>query len=168
MSSTPSTHHSRTKRQKQSIIDVTCVALAVVIWTAVAANAQDKRKGERSDKVQRKGVPQNQDMEGSAGLKIRGVELVADGGLVLVRYTVLNPDLVEKVKNKEATADGPQVANTKTNKSLEPSGGMKHNHKLRAGQTDFTLYQNTDAAVRRGDRVDITVEGIVLKDVPVE
>ncbi len=156
------------KRRRQILTDVVALALAVVLGTAFVAGAADKRKGERGDKEQRKQVPNSDEIESRGGLKVKGVELVADGGLVLVRYTVLDPDKLEKVKNKEGQGDGPTVENRRNNKSLVPSGGMRHNHKLRPGQTDFTLYQNTDGAVQKGDKIDLVVEGATMKDVPVE
>jgi hypothetical protein len=156
------------KRRRRLLTDALAVAVAVVMTTAFVAGAADKRKGESERKQQRKKVPESQEVESKNGLKIRGAELVGDGGLLYVRYTVLDPDKAEKVKKGEGTANGPSIENKKNKKVLSATGGMKHDHKLRAGQTDFVLYQNTGGAVKKGDTIDITIGGSTLSKVPVE
>jgi hypothetical protein len=162
------TKHNNPTKRRRVLVDAITVALVVVLGTAYGAGAADKRRGESDNKEKRKRVPESRQLEARGGFKLRGVELIADGGLVLMRYTVLDPDKVEKIKSDEGTGEGPKIENQKDTKTLVPSGGMRHDHKLRAGQSDFTMYQNTDGAVKKGDKISITIQGVTITDVPVE
>jgi hypothetical protein len=155
---------SRGKSIRGYAADAVAIALTLTLAGGVVANAANRK----ANREGRKAVPESRDIEGKAGMRIKGAELVADGGLVIVRYTVLDPDKVEKTQAKEGKAGGARAEGSKSNKALAPSGGMRHSHKLRAGQSTFTMYQNTGGAVKKGDTLDLMIEGSTLKNVPVE
>jgi hypothetical protein len=44
---------------------------------------------------------------------------------------------------------------------------MRQGHNLRAGQTYYLVYQNTQGAIRGGEEVTVTKDDLTLEHVPV-
>ena len=110
--------------------------------------------------------PQTRAMERATGVQFTRVAWSRDGGLVMVEYVVQD---VEKATAFQAgpcaRADGLQPG-----PGQEPTNRvsiMKPGHLIRAGQTYYLVYQNTDGALRPGERASLTYLGHDLTDVPV-
>ena len=109
--------------------------------------------------------PHDAAMERATGVQFSRVAIVADGGLVMVEYVVQD---VEKATAFQADrAHVPTVSSEARDKSTNRVSIMKPGHLIRAGQTYYLVYQNTDGALRSGERATLTYRGHDLTDVPV-
>ena len=100
------------------------------------------------------------------GVRFTSASVVADGGLIQLRYTVLDSAKATTFQND---VHHPPVLKgyKRTKDSLYRTALMKQGHDLRAGQTYYILYMNNHNAVRPGDSMEIDAAGVVLANVPV-
>lgn len=93
-------------------------------------------------------------LEAAYGVRIERLVVTADGGLVDLRYTVLDPDKAQLMMNSVDTlpvvigADGTE---------LRLSKAMGHRGELVAGRSAFILYANAGSAVRAGEPVWVQI-----------
>ncbi len=110
-------------------------------------------------------VPQSAAMEARTGVRFSRVAVVGDGGLLTVFYVVLDP---EKATAFQADREHPPVL-----RSESRAGGtsrasiMRAGHQMRAGQTYYLVYENTDGAIRSGEQTTVSYGGSSLRHVPV-
>lgn len=138
-------------------------ALVVAITVAIAAgvviaNAREAR--------QRPPFPRNPAMETAAGVQFVRATLVADGGLIDVRYVVLDSPRARRYLSD--TSKPPRLVNLRNKRVVDRAAPMRDAHDKRAGQTYYLIYQNTGNSVHRGDRITLTIAGVTLNDIPVE
>lgn len=110
-------------------------------------------------------APQSAAMEARWGVRFSQVAVTADGGLVDLRYVVLDEARAAGVGASGATS--PKVYDERSQTLLDTPTMAPHGHHLRRGSTAFLLLRNTGGAVRRGDRVTIVVGRTRLSGVPV-
>lgn len=160
MDTTDATAQRRTGRlRRRGTVGLAAAALAVAVGGAAvvtSASAADKRPT----------VPQDQNVETKSGIRLTRVSLAADGGLLDVRYIVLNPSLATQWTGN--TDKPPVIANERSRARFDRVAAMREGHDLRAGQTYYLIYLNKGGDVRRGDRIDVEIAGAVLRGVPVE
>ncbi len=109
--------------------------------------------------------PHDAAMERATGVQFTRVAIVADGGLVMVEYVVQD---VEKATAFQADrAHVPTVSSQARDKATNRVSIMKPGHLIRAGQTYYLVYQNTDGALRPGEWARLTYREHDLTDVPV-
>jgi hypothetical protein len=112
-----------------------------------------------------KAFPQSAAMEDRLGVRFSRVAVVADGGLITLTYVVLDP---EKASRFQSDVSHPPVLRSEARKeSTQRVSLMKQGHTMRTGQTYYLVYQNTRAALRRGEFVDIVYADLQLRHVPV-
>jgi hypothetical protein len=114
----------------------------------------------------RPSVPQDSEVEGKAGIRLTRVSLAADGGLLDVRYIVLDPSLATKWTGNTDTP--PVMGNERTHNRFDRVAAMREGHDLRPGQTYYLIYLNKGGDVKRGDLIDLSIAGTTLTGVPVE
>jgi hypothetical protein len=132
------------------------VGFAVALtWRAGVAQA-----GKKYD------VPENPSIESKLGIRFTQAAVVADGGLIEVRYTVLDADKATTFQND---VHHPPVLRSpkRTKNALYRTALMKQGHNLRPGQTYYILYLNNHGAVRSGETLNIDAGGGRLANVPV-
>lgn len=111
-------------------------------------------------------VPQNARMEAGLGVRFTSAQLVGDGGLVELRYVVLDNQKASTFQND--VHHPPVIYDGRDRKApVYRTALMKQGHTLRPGQTYFILYANNSGVVRRGDSIEIDAGGGKLVDVPV-
>jgi hypothetical protein len=90
------------------------------------------------------------------GIRIRQLAVTGAGGLVDLRYQVLDPDKAGSVH-----AAPPELVDERTGVVVDQLL-MGHSHKgvLHAGQTYYLLFENPDDLVRRGSRVTVALGGL--------
>jgi hypothetical protein len=109
--------------------------------------------------------PHDAAMERATGVQFTRVAVVADGGLVMVAYVVQD---VEKATAFQADrAHVPTISSEARDKATNRVSIMKPGHLIRAGQTYYLVYQNTDGALGSGERASLTYRGHELPHVPV-
>jgi hypothetical protein len=111
------------------------------------------------------GVPQDGKMEGQLGVRFTQAAVVADGGIVEIRYTVLDTQRASAFQND--VKHPPLLKNEKNGKTAWRAALMKQGHELRPGQTYYILYLNNKNAIKRGDKIEISTGSRKLVHVPV-
>jgi hypothetical protein len=136
------------------------LALAFVSTVALRFGAASATAG-RSYRV-----PENARLESVLGVRFTQAALVGDGGLIELRYTVLD---TEKATKFQSDTQHPPVIYSERDHSapVYRTALMRQGHNLRPGQSYFILYQNNHGVVRRGDTVEIVAGPGRLASVPV-
>jgi hypothetical protein len=110
-------------------------------------------------------VPESTALEATTGVRFSRVAVVGDKGLVTLFYVVLDP---EKATAFQADrAHPPRLSSESRHGGTRRASIMRAGHAMRAGQTYYLVYQNTDGAIRAGERVSIAYGGLTLRHVPV-
>jgi hypothetical protein len=110
-------------------------------------------------------VPDSPALESRTGVRFSRVAVVGDQGLVTLFYVVLDP---ERATAFQADREHPpRLASESRDGGTRRASIMRAGHAMRAGQTYYLVYQNTDGAIRSGERVSITYGGLTLRHVPV-
>jgi len=157
MSTTTTSPGQYRGRLRLLVIVMVALALAVsgTMW-ALGSAAGNKRPT----------IPTSAAVENASGVRILRATLAADGGLIDVRYQVI--DRSKAGKYMTDTNAPPAIDIDRNGATLNTVIAMQHRQDLRVGGTYFLIYHNASSAVRRGDLIDITVAGVTLNNVPVE
>ncbi|SCE94700.1 hypothetical protein [Micromonospora mirobrigensis] len=110
-------------------------------------------------------VPHDGQLEAALGVRFTQAAVVGDGGLVELRYLVLDTQKASAFQND--TKHPPRLRNERSGKLAWRAALMKQGHELRPGQSYYLLYLNNGGAVRRGDTIEITSGQRRLAHVPV-
>jgi hypothetical protein len=143
--------------QRATLVLMLAALIAALNWRISAGDATAARH---------RPMPRDARMESSLGVTFNRAAVVADGGIVELRYTVLD---VQKASKFQNDVHHPPVIKS------EKRGGnpvyrtalMKQGHTLRGGQTYYILYLNNHNSVRPGETVEIDAGGGKLVSVPV-
>jgi hypothetical protein len=111
-------------------------------------------------------MPTNPAIEAQWGVRISRVAVTADGGIVDVRFVVLDPD--KAISMMKDPANLPVLHPAGAQVVVDQVAQMAVRHDLNPGQTYFLLYQNAGGSVHPGGRMSITFGGLVLPDVVAE
>ncbi len=137
-----------------AVITVLAVLMAIVITNVAESRAHASRA-----------VPQSAAMEKALGVRFSRVAVVADGGLITVSYVVLDPEKASRFQLDGAHA--PVLHSEARALSTNRVSLMKQGHTLRAGQTYYLVYQNTQGALQPNELVSIDAGPLHLRHFPV-
>ena len=114
-------------------------------------------------------VPTSPTIEQGWGIKITGVELLADGGLVAVRYQVV--DSAKDGRLHDGTENIPTILDEQTGRVIRSTAALMHVHYADGGEDGRSysiLYGNSGGALHRGSLVTVRMsDGLVLRHVTV-
>jgi hypothetical protein len=111
-------------------------------------------------------MPTSSVIEAMYGVRFLGVDVTAGGGMIQVRYQVIDSAKTEAIHGTEVA---PYVVDAKGAKYADP-GMVGHSHvgkTLAAGRTDYILLANSMGGVKSGSMVTIKVGDLELRGVPV-
>jgi hypothetical protein len=112
------------------------------------------------------GVPTSASIEANYGIRFTSVAVTAGGGMIQIRYQVLDSDKTLAVHDKDVA---PFVVDGSGVKYADP-GMVGHSHVGTAkapGTSDYILLANARGGVRPGSVVTIKVGDLELRNVPV-
>lgn len=111
-------------------------------------------------------TPQNGQMESELGVRFTRVDIVGGGGVIELRYVVLD---TEKATRFQANADRPPRLQDEGDGDavLWRTALMKQGHELRPGQEYYILYLNNSGEILPGDTVEIQAGDNRLPHFPV-
>jgi hypothetical protein len=138
--------------------------LTLVLALALAG-ALMLRFGTSADAIPRYDVPHDGQLENATGVRFTQAAVVADGGLIELRYVVLNTQKASAFQND--TRHTPTLRNERTGTIAWRAALMKQGHELRPGQSYYLLYLNNQGAIKRGDQITIEAGSHHLQHVPV-
>jgi hypothetical protein len=140
----------------QALVLVLAFALLTALALRFAASADAKPRYD---------VPHDGKMEAALGIRFTQAAVVGDGGLVEIRYVVLDAEKASAFQND--VQHPPTLRNERSGKIAWRAALMKQGHELRPGQTYYILYLNNQGAIRPGDKIDIGYDKRHLVHVPV-
>ena len=111
-------------------------------------------------------MPTSAAIESKYGIRFTLVAVTAGGGMIQVRYQVIDSAKTEAIHGTELA---PYVVDSHGAKYANP-GMVGHSHvgkALAAGRTDYILLANATSGVKSGSMVTIKVGDLELRDVPV-
>lgn len=131
---------------------VLVVGLAVALLGALAAQF-----GAGAFAARPYQVPTDPGVESELGIRVERVALVADTGIVEIRYTVLDNQKASRFQND--VHHPPTLRSEQHGGNIYRTALMKQAHDLRPGQTYYVLYLNNGGAVHRGDTIELNTLG---------
>ncbi len=112
--------------------------------------------------VRHKPVPVNASFEGRSGIRIDRVSVVGDGGLIDVRFTVLDTQKAHRfVGDSDHTTQGksklapPTMYAPGRRATVKEVASMHSHSEYNAGRTYFLIYLNPGGKIRPGDLLDL-------------
>lgn len=144
-------------RTRQRIVVILLAALLVAVLAWRHAGGADARPPYR--------VPQSADLENALGVRFTQAAVVGDGGLVEIRYVVLD---VQKASRFQSDVKHPPLLRSERRNAVAWRAAlMRQGHQLRAGQDYFILYLNNHNAIRPGETIEIDAGSRRLQHLPV-
>jgi hypothetical protein len=112
------------------------------------------------------GIPAHPEIEQRFGVRFTGVYVVARGGMIDLRYRVLDAG---KAKNfGHFTETSPLLIAEDSGQRVEVTVMMLHNHRVEGGRVYYILFRNTGNAIKPGSKVTIQLDDITLDQVIVQ
>jgi hypothetical protein len=105
-------------------------------------------------------------LEKQYGARIETVALLAAGGLIELRFQVVDKDKAMALFGP--VDEMPMLAIEGTSKVLESAKGMKHHLTLLNGGSYFIFYTNAGNVVHEGSNVSMVVNGVRLEHIVVQ
>jgi hypothetical protein len=145
------------------VLALVAIVLAVLIargWSPDGTNAPAKHATGITS------MPISAEIETTYGVRFTGVDVTAGGGMIQIRYQVLDSDKTEAIHGTDLA---PFIVDSHGVKYADP-GMVGHSHVGKtqaAGTTDFILLANAKGGVTAGSIVTITVGDLELANVPV-
>jgi hypothetical protein len=104
-------------------------------------------------------------MAGRSGVRVVRVAATGGGGLLDLRYEVVNPDVAAVVHDPKTP---PALVDERSGLVIgQLLMGHMHKGQSKAGLTYYLVFLNPGDAVRRGDRVSVVLGGARLQHVRV-
>ena len=143
------------------------LVLSVVFVTVLVARGWRPSSYDRPTPVAAAtAMPVNAAIESTYGIRFTGVDVTAGGGMIQVRYQVLDSAKTEAIHGTDLA---PYVVDSHGAKYADP-GMVGHSHvgkTVAAGRTDYILLANAMGGVKHGSLVTIKVGDLELRGVPV-
>jgi hypothetical protein len=135
------------------------IAIAAAGTFFLVRNIADARSARAAD------MPQSAAMEDRIGIRFSRVAVVGDGGLITVTYVVLDSEKAARFQSD--TTHPPVLTSESRDGGTSRVSLMRQGHNLRAGQTYYLVYQNTQGAIRHNEKVNIQYGSLSLPHVAV-
>ena len=140
------------------------VAFGYVLITQIAGGHRDSASAQQTV---RETIPPLVSATGLArrnGIRIRQLSVTGAGGLIDLRYQVLDPDKADSVHTAL-----PELVDERSGVVVDQLL-MGHSHKgvLHAGQTYYLLFENPGDLVRRGSEVTVALGGLRVPHIRVQ
>ena len=131
---------------------VLVVALAIAVLGAGAALLGGGAFAKGPDRV-----PEDPGVESELGIRVDRASVVADGGIVEIRYTVLDNQRASRFQND--VHHPPVLHSEQRGGDIYRTALMRQGHDLRPGQSYYVLYLNNKGAIHRGDTISMDTPG---------
>ena len=105
-------------------------------------------------------------LEKQYGARVEMVGLLAAGGLIELRFQVVDKDKAMALFG--TVEEMPMLAVEGTSRVLESAKGMKHHLNLLNGGSYFIFYTNAANAVHEGSTVSMVINGVRLEHIVVQ
>jgi hypothetical protein len=144
---------------------VAVVGLALVVGTVLGIRSATRSPARvTAPLVSRAGpvVAANPQIESEWGIRFTGVLVLADGGVVEVRYQIVDPAKAGRIHAGGAdTSNLPVLIDERTGEKVKPNSAMFHFHHGQTnadGRTYSILYGNAGGAIHLGDQITLLLD----------
>lgn len=100
-------------------------------------------------------MPISEEIEEKFGVRFTFLAVTADGGMVELRYRVIDEDKAANFGHFTETA--PMLVDDETGDVVDVTIMGLHNHRAEPGRTYYVLYRNTGGALKSGHPVNIVI-----------
>lgn len=135
------------------------IALAVVVGLGLATGGAPLPLGGSPADT----IPTSPAIEARWGIRISHVAVTADGGLVEVRFLVLDGD--KAVAMMQGQTNLPVLQVEGSGAVVNSAALMSGRHSIAPGRSSFLLYRNTGGAIRPGSLVTLVFGDLRLEHV---
>jgi hypothetical protein len=139
--------------------------LAILVLAAVAVQLWRSNDASQSE-MEVDGIPLNPAMEERFGVRITGLHVVARGGLIDLRYRVVDAGKAKIFGHYTETS--PMIIAEESGLPVEVTIMGLHNHRVETGRIYYILYRNTADALEPGALATIQIDDLTLEHVPVQ
>ena len=108
-------------------------------------------------------MPTSPAIEARWGVRVTQIGVTADGGMVDMRFIVLNPD--KALDMMQDVNKLPVLIAENSGTVINSSVARAARHDLNPGQTYFLLYRNTEGAIQHGTLVTVKFGNLELQHV---
>jgi hypothetical protein len=138
-------------------------ATALAGWLLAGRASSPNRAAHGAPAAQ--AMPTNPAIEARWGVRISQIAVTAAGGLVDLRYTVLDPDKAHAMLETLDTTPKIEVPGKAVTLALESP--VHHQNGIDAGRTYFMLMVNKKGALNPGDTATVAIGDMRLENIPV-
>jgi hypothetical protein len=107
------------------------------------------------------GIPISPEIEDRFGVRFTGLHVLARGGLVDLRYRVIDAGKAKSFGHYTETS--PLLIDEESGRTIEVTIMGLHNHRVETGRIYYILFRNTGDILHSGDRVTIQVDDLALE-----
>lgn len=108
-------------------------------------------------------MPTSAEIEDRFGVRFTFLAVTADGGMVELRYRVIDEDRAANFGHYSETA--PMLISEDNDEIVDVTIMGLHNHRVEPGRTYYVLYRNTNGAIKSGRPATIAVGDLELEHV---
>lgn len=108
----------------------------------------------------------DQGIESIFGIHLTQISITAGGGLVDLRYLVIDSDKILKFETDPRNS--PVLIDRETGKQVRLVSLMEHKHSYETGKVYWEIFYNTKGVIRSGHPIDIRLGDYVVKNVMVQ
>jgi hypothetical protein len=130
------------------------IAGAIFGWRILTASRQEWAPGT---------MPVSEEIEEKFGVRFTFLAVTAEGGMVELRYRVIDEDKAANFGHYTETA--PMLVSEDTGEVVDVTIMGLHNHRVEPGRTYYVLYRNTGGALKSGRPVTIAIGNYELEHV---
>lgn len=131
------------------------LAGSIFIWYSMSSRPE----------VQANGIPISPEIEERFGVRFTFLALTAQDGLIDLRYRILDENKARDIGHYSTTT--PVLIVEDSGEAVDVTVMGWHNHRVERGRIYYTLIRNTGNVVKRGDKVTIKIDDLMLEHVPV-
>lgn len=108
-------------------------------------------------------MPVSEEIEEKFGIRFTFLAVTAEGGMVELRYRVIDEDRAANFGHYTETA--PMLVDNETGEIVDVTIMGLHNHRVEPGRMYYILYRNTKGALKSGHPVTIVIGKYELANV---
>jgi len=141
---------------KHLLLAVGLLVITAGLWTAWQIYNDDSEAQARVP-----GIPLNQEIEDKFGVRFTSMAVIADGGMVDLRFRIIDP--AKAANFGHYTETSPRLISEDTGLPVDTTIMGLHHHEMEVGRVYYVLYRNTANAIRSGDLVSIVIDNMKIE-----
>ena len=107
------------------------------------------------------GIPLSQEIEDKFGIRFTFMAVIADGGMVDLRFRIIDP--AKAANFGHYTETSPRLISEDSGLAVDTTIMGLHHHEMEVGRVYYILYRNTANAIRPGDPVTIAIDDMKIE-----